>query len=82
MVSIQGDMHEHYPGENRRLVTDKPVEFEEQPVEVGDFGRITHHFRGIYKIYLKGIMQNRKMSTCSNPVTREIFGHNNNQLRS
>ena len=32
-------------GENRRLVTDEPV-------EVQDFMRITDHFRGIHGIYL------------------------------
>ena len=50
---------------NRRLVTDELVEFEKWPVEVGDFRRISDHFRGIYKIYLKRIKQNRKMSTCN-----------------
>ena len=41
-------------GKNRRLVTDEPVEFEKEPVEVGDFRRITDQFRGIYRrIYLK-----------------------------
>ena len=36
-------------GENRRLVTDVPVEFEKWLVEVGDFRRITNHFRGTYR---------------------------------
>ena len=41
-------------GENWRLVTGELVEIEKQPVEAGDFGlRITHHFRGIYRIHLK-----------------------------
>jgi hypothetical protein len=41
-------------GKNRRFVTDEPVEFEKQPVEVGDFHRITDRFGGIYgRIYLK-----------------------------
>ena len=40
-------------GENQRLDTYEPVEFEEQPVEVGYFRRITDHFRWIYRIYLK-----------------------------
>jgi hypothetical protein len=42
-------------GENQQSVTDEPVEFEKQQlVEVGDFTRITDHFRGIYRrIYLK-----------------------------
>ena len=35
-------------GESRRLVTDEPVEFEKEPVEVPDFRRISDHFRGIY----------------------------------
>ena len=39
--------------ENRQLVTDEPVEFEKEPVEVQDFKRITDHFRGIYGMYLK-----------------------------
>jgi hypothetical protein len=39
--------------ENCHLVTNEPVEFEKQLVAVGDFRRITHHFRGIYSIYLK-----------------------------
>ena len=36
-------------GENRQLVTDEPVEFEEEAVavEVQDCRRITDHFRGI-----------------------------------
>ena len=38
-------------GENRRLVTDEPVEFEKSPVEVGDLRRITNHFGGIYIEY-------------------------------
>ena len=38
-------------GENRQLVTDEPVEFEDQSVEVQDCRRITDHFTGIYGIY-------------------------------
>ena len=37
--------------ENRQLVTDEPVEFEEKPFEVQDCRTITDHFRGIYRIY-------------------------------
>ena len=37
--------------ENRHLVTDEPVEFEKEPVEVQDCRQITNHFRGIYRIY-------------------------------
>jgi hypothetical protein len=40
-------------GENRPLVTNEPVEFEIEPVEVQDFGKTTVHFRGICRIYLK-----------------------------
>ena len=32
---------------NRRLGTDDPVEFEKQPVEVGDLGRIIDNLGGI-----------------------------------
>ena len=37
--------------ENRQLVTDGPVEFKKQLVEVQDCRKITDHFRGIYRIY-------------------------------
>jgi hypothetical protein len=33
-------------GKNQQLVADEPV-------EVGDFRRITDHFRGIYRTYLQ-----------------------------
>ena len=52
-------------GENRQLVTDEPVEFEKQPVEVQDFRRITDHFRGIYGIYLKFIQKILRIPTCN-----------------
>ena len=37
-------------GENRQSVTDEPVEFGKQPVEVQDCRKITDYFRGIYRI--------------------------------
>ena len=37
-------------GENRPLVTGEPVEFEKSQVEVQDFRKITHHFRGMWNI--------------------------------
>ena len=37
--------------ENRLLVTDEPVEFEELSVDVQDFKKNTIHFRGICGIY-------------------------------
>ena len=40
---------------------------------VRDFRRITHHFRGIYRIYLKWIKQIRKISTC-NQLNLESLG--------
>ena len=52
-------------GENRQLVTNEPVEFEKWPVEVQDCRMITYHFRGIYKIYLNLVKQNRMMWTCN-----------------
>ena len=51
-------------GENRQLVTDEPVEFRKQPVEVQDYRKITDHFRGIYRIYPNSMKKNRRMSTC------------------
>jgi hypothetical protein len=52
-------------GENRQLVTYEPVEFEILPVEVQDYKKLTDHLRGIYKIYLNLIKENRRMSTCN-----------------
>ena len=51
-------------GENRQLVTDAPVEFEKQPVEVQGFKRITDHIGRIYRIYLKSVKKNQRMSAC------------------
>ena len=53
--------------ENRQLVTNEPVEFENKPVEVQDCRKITDQFRGIYRIYPNLIKENQRMSTC-NPV--------------
>ena len=36
--------------EDRQLVTDEPIEFEKQPVEVQDCRKIIAHIRGIYRI--------------------------------
>ena len=60
-------------GENRPLVADKPVEFEDGPVEVQDFRKITHHFREIYEIFLKLTKKHRKMWTC-NQLDLETLG--------
>ena len=40
-------------GENWQLITIEPVEFEEKPVEVQDCRKMTHHFVGICRIYLR-----------------------------
>ena len=53
-------------GENRQLVTDEPIEFEGKPVDVQDCGKITDHFRGIYRIYYPNLTKgNRRLSTCN-----------------
>ena len=36
--------------ENRQLVTNEPIKFEKQPVEVQDCRKTTDYFRGIYRI--------------------------------
>ena len=51
--------------ENWQLVTDEPVEFEKEPVEVQDCRKITDHFRGIYRIYSNLVKENRRMPTCN-----------------
>ena len=51
-------------GENRQLVTIKPVEFEKEQVEAEDCKEITEHFREIYRMYPKLMKENRMMSTC------------------
>ena len=59
-------------GENRHLVTDKPVEFEKSPVEVQDLQeKITDHFRGMYRIYPNLIKENQRMSTCNRFTSRK-----------
>ena len=52
-------------GENRQIITDEPVEFEKQPIEVQDCRKIANHFRGFHKIYPNIIKKNRRMSTCN-----------------
>ena len=59
--------------ENRRLGTDKPVEFEKQPVEIQDCRKITDHSRGIYRIYpnlIKGKPKDVNMSLVGLANTR------------
>ena len=55
MISENPSASKHCPGRTGGYLQMKPVESENKPpVEVGDFGRITHHFRGIYgRIYLQ-----------------------------
>ena len=43
--------------ENQQLITNDPV-------EVQDCRKLTDHFRGIYRIYLTLMKENRRMSTC------------------
>ena len=52
-------------GENRQLVTDEPVEFEEYPVDVQDCKKITDNFRGIYRIYPNLMKETRGISICN-----------------
>jgi hypothetical protein len=59
---------------NRQLVTDEPVEFEKSPVEAQDFRKITHQFRGIYRIYPNLVKQNQSMSTCSDRLDLQTLG--------
>ena len=49
-------------GENRQLVTDKPVEFEMKLIEVQDCRKITNHFRGIHRIYPNLIKENQHVT--------------------
>ena len=52
-------------GENRQLVTNEPVEFEKQLVEVQDCRKITDHSREIHRIYPNLIKEIQGMSTCN-----------------
>ena len=47
-------------GENGPPVTNEPVEYEKEHVEVQDFRKITDHCRGICKICFKSSKKNRK----------------------
>lgn len=51
-------------GENRPLVTDDPVEVEEKLVKVSRLKENYSSFTKIYKIYLKLMKTNQKVSTC------------------
>ena len=52
---------------NRQLVTDEHIRLSlrNKSVEAGDFRRVTDHLRGIYRVHLKWVKQNWKMSTCN-----------------
>ena len=54
--------HGSYVGEDPALVADEPAEFEKSSIEVQGLRKFTNHFRGIYRVYLNKIKQNRKMS--------------------
>ena len=45
------------------VVTDEPIEFEKQTVEVQDLKKITDHFRESYGIYLNLLKKIRKIIT-------------------
>ena len=53
---------------NRQLVTNEPVEFEKQPVEVHGSRKITDRFKGIYRIYAHLIKETQRVATCNQPV--------------
>ena len=59
--------------EYQQLITDEPVEFEKEPVEVEDCRKITDQFRGIYRMYPNLIKENQRMSTC-NRLDLQILG--------
>ena len=53
-------------GENGQLVTNGPVEFKKQPVEVEDCRKIMDRFRGIYRIQDPNLIkENLRMPTCN-----------------
>ena len=80
-LPCRGDLHiwiiewvSPLSGENRRLVTDEPDEFEKSPVEVPDFRRITDHCRGIcrrmYLKWMKAKPEDVKMQPAGFRITR------------
>ena len=61
-------------GENPQVVADEPVEFENEPVEVEYFRRITDHFRGIYrKKALSSFLILKKTSTYPTPLNVNTY---------
>ena len=55
--------------ENWPLVTDEPVEFEKQPIEVQDFRKFTKHLKESTEYTLKFVRSTkRKMSTTCNRI--------------
>ena len=49
--------------ENQQLLTDEPVAFEKQPLEIQDFRRISDRSMGICEIFLNPMKKNHKMPT-------------------
>ena len=60
-------------GKNRTLVADEPIEVEKITLEVQDFRKIIDHVRGIYRIHLKLIEKNQKITT-HNRLDLETLG--------
>ena len=54
--------------ENQSLVTREPVEFDKQPGQNQDFGKITDPFIGFYIIFLNLTKKIWKMPTCNQLV--------------
>ena len=58
--------------ENWTPITDEPIEFEKQPVQIQDFGKIIDLFKGTCIPFLKLIKKNQKMSTCNRFVLETL----------
>jgi hypothetical protein len=52
------------------VVTNAPIE----PVEVQDFKKITHHLRGISRMYLLSFMKKNQIITTCNRLDLETLG--------
>ena len=54
--------------ENWQLVTNELVEFDKEPIEVQNCKKFINHFGGFFRIYPVLMKENRRMSTCNQPV--------------
>ena len=65
----------HKEAKQTQRWSNEPVEFEKKIVDVQDCRKITDHFKGIYRIHLNSIKENRRMSACNRLDLQTLGSH-------